>query len=373
MRLPVVERAELVIERHMPGVARSLREHNLAELESEQNPGIEIFRRYGGSRLVIPAAYGGLEASPGDVVQVQFMLGRLAPSTAVAVTMHQFTAGTFRELLHEASGMEWLAVEAVATQSLLVASAFAEGDPNGRVLEPSMTLVADGPGYRLTGVKRPCSLTASMDMITVSVRLPAPSEQFAVALIGRETDGLTVEPFWENSILAGTETGAVKFDNVSVPRSALSYVGTSADFDRTQARGYTWFELCISSAYLGIASILVDMAWARADDASKVEMASELEAGLAMLGEVARRLDDDLPGEDLLAHALLVRFSVERAIQRVTDRAFEGLGVNVISSDPVSTGLLAACRALAFHPPSRRRCLGGMAAYLSGEPLRLDA
>ena len=102
-------------------------------------------------------------------------------------------------------------------------------------------------------------------------------------------------------------------------------------------------------------------------------MASELEAGLAMLGEVARRLDDDLPGEDLLAHALLVRFSVERAIQRVTDRAFEGLGVNVISSDPVSTGLLAACRALAFHPPSRRRCLGGMAAYLSGEPLRLDA
>ena len=199
MRLPVVERAELVIERHMPGVARSLREHNLAELESEQNPGIEMFRRYGGSRLVIPAAYGGLEASPGDVVQVQFMLGRLAPSTAVAVTMHQFTAGTFRELLHEASGMEWLAVEAVATQSLLVASAFAEGDPNGRVLEPSMTLVADGPGYRLTGVKRPCSLTASMDMITVSVRLPAPSEQFAVALVGRETDGLTVEPFWETA------------------------------------------------------------------------------------------------------------------------------------------------------------------------------
>ena len=40
----------------------------------------------------------------------------------------------------------------------------------------------------------------------------------------------------------------MKFDNVSVPRSALSYVGTSADFDRTQARGYTWFELCISSA-----------------------------------------------------------------------------------------------------------------------------
>jgi alkylation response protein AidB-like acyl-CoA dehydrogenase len=371
-RLPIVAQAESVLSEYLPDLAIRLCAYGLGELESEGNPGISEFKTSGGPGLLIPTEYGGRGASAADIVQIQFALGHLSPSTAIAITMHQFTVGTFVEMLEAAPGMEWLVVEAVASQGLLVASGFAEGDPEGKVLRPSMTLAADGPGYRLNGAKKPCSLSTSMDMITVSVQTPSSPDEFAIVLLGRDTPGITVEPLWSNAVLAGAETGIVRFDNVSVPRSALSYVAGGDDLERTQLRGYTWFELCITSSYLGIAAILVEAALARATDSAIVEMAGELEPAIAMLDHVAHRLDAGEASDVLLARTLFVRFAVERAIQRATDRAFELLGVGTLSSDAPLTGLLMACRALSYHPPSRRRCEPGLASFVSGAALTLE-
>lgn len=373
VRMPALDHAKDVLERYMPGISEEMASYPLAELEAEGNPGIGVFKRYGGPGLLVPADYGGKGATAADTLEIQFALGHLAPSTAIGVTMHQFTAATFVELLSVTSGMEWIVVEAVATQGLLVASGFAEGNPEGKVLSPTMELTADDPGFRLSGVKRPCSLSTSMDMITVSVRMPPPSEDFAIVLLAAETPGISIEPLWTNSVLAGAETGTVRFENVSVPRAALSYVSADDDLDRAQIRGYLWFELCITSAYLGLATRLVAPALERfAEVGPQVAVVGEVESCLAMLGHLASRIDAGETGRDLLARTLFVRYSVERAIQRITDQAFEELGVGPLSSDSTLTGLLVASRALSYHPPSRRRSQQGLAQYLADGDLVLE-
>ena len=305
-------------------------------------------------------------------MEVQIALGFLAPSTAVAVTMHQFTAVTFVELLSARSGMEWIVIEAVATQNLLVASGFAEGDAGGKVLSPTMSLAADGPSYRLTGLKRPCSLSKSMDMITVSVLVPDATYQFGIVLLGKDTRGISVEPLWVSSVLGGTETGAVRFENVSVPSAAVSYIAGDDGLDRTQLRGYLWFELCITSSYVGIAARLISEAFARADSHQLLEMACEIESSAAILDHIAARIDDGEATDELLARALSCRYSIERSIQRATDIGMELIGVHVLAADDAVTDLVVASRALSYHPPSRRRTQDPLAQYFQGGGLHLD-
>lgn len=368
--LPWTTRALETLDRFMPGAREGLASQPFEALESEGNPGIGIFKDSGGPAALIPDDFGGGGASAREAVEIQYAIGSLAPSTAVGVTMHQFTVATLVEVLREEQGLESLIIEAVASQGLLVASAFAEGRPDGNVLDPTMTLSPDGPGYRLRGVKKPCSLAHSMDMITVSVKLPDPSDQFAVALIGATDDGLRVEPFWESPVLAGAETAAVMFDDVAVPQAALSYIAASSELDRTQIRGYVWFQLCIAASYLGIAARLVQqLPQQRADDAATGAMAGEICSGLAMLASVAARLDAGESGRDLLADALVVRYAVERAIQRSTDLAIELLGVEQVSRRPELALTLTASRALSYHPPSRRRTQSGIANWVRGGEL----
>lgn len=363
-----------IADRQLPGLIEELSAIPLEELESPGNPGIPKAKEAGVSRLLIPADYGGLGAKAPEVMAIQFALGFTAPSTAVALTMHQFTAATLMELVREVPTMEWIVMEAVATKKLLVASAFAEGRPDGKVLSPTMTLKADGPGFRLSGVKRPCSLTTSMDLITVSVNMPPPSEEFAVALIPASEEGVRVEGGWDSPVLAGAETAGIVFDEVSVPRAALSYVGSTDDMDRTQIRAYIWFELCITAAYLGIAAGLVErvLSVGRSDAARTVEMTAEIEGSRSMLGDAARRLEGGDVSDALLSRALLVRYATERSIQRATDTAFELLGVAALAGDSAVGLLLPTSRALSYHPPSRRRCEVALAEYIQGGKLVME-
>ena len=371
--LPSSARASAVLASYMPDLEDKLRSRSIIELESDSNPAIGLFKEAGGPRILIPDDWGGGGADARQAVYIQFALGSLAPSTAVAVTMHQFTVATLVELVRETRSMEAIVIEAIARESLLVASGFAEGRPDGRVLDPTMTLRADGPSYRLQGVKKPCSLTASMDMITVSVKMPDPSDQFAVALLGSSVDGLRVEPFWRSPVLAGAETAAVIFDDVSIPKAALTYVAPSTDFDRTQLRGYVWFELCIAAAYLGIAAGFIErLPQERADDTALVSMALEIESAMGMLLSAAAHLDEGGAGDDLLAEALLVRYAVERSVQRSTDLALELLGVTLLSGNPELGLIFTASRALSYHPPSRRRAQAGIAEFLRGGELVLE-
>src|SRR5262249_16005252 len=144
----------------------------LSELESENSPAIELFRRHGGPNLLVPAGYGGIGATALDAVRVQRALGAAAPSMTVATMMHHFSIGTLYAVADAVggdSGLDDLLLKRVASERMLVASGFAEGRTNQGILAPQVEAVPTDGGYLITGSKKPCSLANSMDLLTASV------------------------------------------------------------------------------------------------------------------------------------------------------------------------------------------------------------
>jgi alkylation response protein AidB-like acyl-CoA dehydrogenase len=361
-----------VLRKYLPGFLDEIETLSLGELEDASSPGIAAFKRCGGPGLLVPERFGGRGLNVIEAMRLQRAIGRYAPSVAVATTMHQFSVATLAELCAVGDGMEWLVLEAIGRQNLLVASGFAEGDPAGQVLRPSVQVERSTGGYVISGVKKPCSLSRSMDMITVSMLIGSGGdEQIAVALISARDPGMTVKPFWTSPVLAATETGEVLLSRVKVPQTVVSAAGAPEDLDDIQIRGYLWFELLICAAYLGIAGALVWRAVqaGRGDDQRRVTAVAELEAGIAALEGIGHRFMAGESGPDLLALALLVRYGVEDHVIRATDLAMLMTGVLDFALAPDPALLLASARALSWHPPSRRRGEPVLSSYLAGNPL----
>jgi hypothetical protein len=56
----------------------------------------------------------------------------------------------------------------------------------------------------------------------------------------------------------------------------------------------------------------------------------------------------------------------------MSDIGMELLGVAALAGDDALTNLVVACRALSYHPPSRRRSEPSLVQYLQGGGLVLE-
>jgi alkylation response protein AidB-like acyl-CoA dehydrogenase len=269
-------------------------------------------------------------------------------------------------------------VQGVASENQLMASGFAEGRSGTGILSPSMSATVTPEGVRITGVKRPCSLARSMDLLTASVMVPCEEgegDELAVALVPAASEGLSVSGFWSSTFLAGAESDQVTLDNVLVPPELLVRTASPAGarLDAVQTAGLVWFELLMTGSYLGSASALVERVLLndRVPDAERVRLLVEIEGATAAVEGLARRVDADAPDESALADSLYARYTVQDALARIVPRSVELLGgLNFMTSDEV--GYLAACaNGLALHPPSRSRMTGPLSAYLANEPLTI--
>jgi alkylation response protein AidB-like acyl-CoA dehydrogenase len=367
-----IERA--CLGRLLPGLDAELQKIGFHRLEHTEALGVRVIKAYGGVRLCIPKAYGGIGATATEAVHVQRALAMRAPSATIATVMHHFSVATLAELTQRSSGMEWLLLEAIAKNDLLVASGFAEADPQGKILRPHMVLEPCEKGLCITGVKRPCSLSKSMNLISVSVIAPGKARQddrLAVALIAADAEGVSTGPFWKNTILAATETGEVRFDKVRVDSKMLSYSGSPDSLDEIQTRGLMWFQLLISAAYLGVATVLVEkvVASQRASYAELARMGIELEGAMVTLTGLAHAIESGNASDHALAQALCARYAVQQAIERATSLAFELLGGLDFARSMDASYLVAAARGLSFHPPSRPKMMDRLGAYLDGQGL----
>lgn len=373
-----LERERAALTKLLPGLDEGLRDLPLMTLEGPESPGIGLFRECGGPGLLAPTALQGKGATALEAVRVQRALGSRSPSLAVATTMHHFSMATLVGLSDagEGEGLEWMLVQGVAADNRLMASGFAEGRSGTGILSPAMSATVTPEGVRVTGVKRPCSLARSMDLLTASVMVPCENgegEELAVALVPAETEGLSVSSFWASSFLAGAESDQVTLDNVLVPPELLVRTASPAGsrLDEVQTAGLVWFELLMTGSYLGAASALVERVLRkdRVPEAERVRLLVEAEGAMAAVEGLARRVDEESPDESALADSLYVRYTVQDALARIVPRAVELLGgLAFMSSDEV--GHLAACtNGLALHPPSRARMTGPLAAYLNEAPL----
>lgn len=369
-----LKRERAALEHYLPGLDELLAGTPLAELERPGSPGIKAFRDHRGPALVIPAEYGGSGADAVDAVRVQRALGARSPSLAVATTMHHFSVAGL-VVVADSGGQEWLLLEAIAKNNMLLASGFAEGRPDGKVLQPTMTATVTDEGIRISGVKRPCSLAQSMDLLTASVALPGEDggTQLAVALIPANDPGVTISPFWSSFALAGAESDQVTIDNVLVPANLVvrTEVPEGEHLDDIQTAAFVWFELLMMGAYLGAASALVERVVAsdHIADSERMRLVTGVEGAMSAVENVARQVPDCQRTQDLLVDSLLVRYNVQDTIAAVVPRAIELLGgLNFMTGDDVGY-LAAAVNGLGFHPPARAKMAGPLTSYLAGGPL----
>ncbi|WP_320775340.1 acyl-CoA dehydrogenase family protein [Streptomyces sp. CRN 30] len=373
-----LERERETLAKLLPELDPALRETPLMELERPGSPGIRLFRESGGPGLLVPEAYQGRGATALDALRVQRALGSRSPSLAVATTMHHFSMATLVGLGRLGDGPAWLLVEGVAAGNRVVASGFAEGRSGTGVLDPSMTARVTGDGVLVNGVKRPCSLARSMDILTASVLIPREDgrgDELAVALVPAESEGLSVSGFWSSAFLAGAESEQVTLTDVLVPPELVLRTATVAGerLDDLQTAGLIWFQTLMTGSYLGAASALVERVLLndRIPEHERVRLFVETEAAMATAEGVARRVDSGDLGESALAQALFTRYGVQDALGRIVPRAVELLGgLNFMTSDEVGH-LAASANGLSLHPPSRTRMTGPLSAYLADSPLTI--
>jgi alkylation response protein AidB-like acyl-CoA dehydrogenase len=364
------------LERYLPGLDKRLAEVPLLDLEQPDNPGLSMFREQGGPALLVPEAYGGLGASLADAVQVQRAIGSRSPSLAVATTMHHFSVASIVELTAMGNGMEWAILQAIAENNWLLSSGFAEGRSGQHVLAPTMKAVAVDGGLRVSGAKKPCSMTWSMDLMSASVAVADPSggpDRMAVILLPATTEGIERKRFWQSWVLAGAESDEVVLRDVLVPDALVFYPTDGPGMDLIQARGFIWFELLISAAYVGAASSLAErvIGTGRGSAEDRALLAIELESATAALELAAITAAESEDNDNALARALCARYSAERAVERAAMAASAmGGGMAFVGSSEIAY-LLAASRALAFHPPSRAAASEPLARHLAGDRLVL--
>lgn len=365
-----------VAETLTPGLLASLRDEDFDVLERRDSPGLEHFRRAGGTGVLVPTEHHGTGASAADAAALQMALGRHSPSLAVATNMHHFSVATLAEMSRSPqASMEWVMLQAIAQSNLLVASGFAEGQPGQHVYSPTLHAVEDADGVRISGQKRPCSLAWSMDVLTASVLVTAAggSTRPAVVMIPARSPGVSVEEFWSNPVLAGAESDAVILDDVLVPNRLVMYpLDDSFSDDPQYARGFAWFELLVSSSYLGNCYGMLLNALRRAKDpGALVGVAATLQMCRGSLYDLARQVDSAEESAMLLPASLLVRYAVQDALMRASTEIAEAAGGMAFISSAETSYRLAASRAMAFHPPSKAQAWSSLGESLLGADFRL--
>jgi isobutylamine N-monooxygenase len=367
-------------DRYHPGLIKSLCDTPLMDREKPGSKVIAEFRAHGGPGLVVPADFGGLGADALDAVRVMRAIGAHSPSLGAAATMHHFTVATMLALADGTARLperQLAILRRVGPDALLMSSGWAEGKTEQNILNPSMSAVRADGGYLVSGSKKPCSMSRSMDLLTLGVTVPGADGAPALAMMVLPTDsaGITVHPFWSSDIMAAAESDEVRLDQVFVADD-LVIQSTAEDplrFDDLQVAGFVWFELLITAAYTGAASALVSrvLERGRGSATDRATLGLRLEAAIGLVEGMARTIRDGELSEETIGATLVTRFAVQQLLVEAAGMAVELLGgVAFIGSSEIAY-LASAVRPLAFHPPSRTSAAQALADFFAGEPLLL--
>lgn len=374
-----LDEARNVCERHHPGMCAALADISLAEREAPGGPVLDIFRKFGGPALMVPAEYGGLGADALDASRIVRAMSSYSPSLGAATTMHHYTTATLFALARRAGRLTAAQLELladIAPGNLLVASGWAEGNPGANIVVPAATARPVEGGYLVNGGKKPCSLSRSMNVLTASAAVPVDgTPTLALLLIPADSPGVTVEKFWLSNVLAGAESDEVRLTDVYVPADLVIQTTPDAPdrLDDLQTIGFAWFEMLATSVYVGATSALVEQALAkgRGSVTDRAQAAIQLESAVALVENAARALGDGLTGDAAVSAVLVARYAATQALRDAADLAAELLGGIAFIRSPDIGYLIAAVRALAYHPPSRTAMAEALVDYLTGRPLRL--
>ncbi|WP_318433939.1 acyl-CoA dehydrogenase family protein [Photobacterium leiognathi] len=365
--------AKLFMEEQLPDLNQYLCHSDFEQLEAPESRVVEVFRQSHGARALVKKKYGGLGLDAEDVLKIQLAIGSYSPSLAIASGMHQFSIATLQSLAIGGQGLESLMLEAIAKNNLLVASAFSEGKVGQSILQSDIVARPEEKGVYISGTKMPCSLAQSMDLLTASVVVRPHDhrdEYFAVAMIHKDTPGLTVVPSWTAPFLRASQTESIVLDDVFVPWSMLVNVDGKQAYHAHLA-GFAWFELITSVSYLGMAFGLIEKvaAMGRLEGRDKLDCFCQLESQYLALKSIARDIDNT--SESTLAESLIVRYHTQKVITDVASLALSRVGGIHYIKDSYFATLAQVLHAFNYHPPAKHVMVEPLNTYFSGHPLKM--
>lgn len=341
----------------------------------------QALRESGYLAMPVPAQFEGGGASLLECAAAQRRLAAADPGLAIGVNMHLFSVGVMVEHWRRARDSSWLLLEAIASQRRLVASAFAEPGLAGSLLRSHCTATRVEKGYRVSGVKMPCSLVGRSDLICLQLQLPEDGpESLLVALVPTDSEGVRVERTWDTLGMRASESDTLRLDDCFIPDDLVFHrCRPGFDADEVFAAGLVWFCITATATYLGVAAAMLEAvrtalgkARVRHLDAVRAQLPSvqsamgELTAGiatheLACIG-LARSADAD--GADprgLLPAALALKHTAVDVCTRAVAEAAELVGAQSYGRRGPFERLLRDVQAVRFHPPVRiatRQILG---------------
>ncbi|MCQ4118931.1 acyl-CoA dehydrogenase family protein [Rhodococcus tibetensis] len=360
---------EPLLENMFPELFEYLSGTPLLTLETRGSGVVERFKTSGAIGLIVPQELGGVGASARTAIAVQREIGGRSPSLAAATTMHHLSLATLLEYAHAGTEDDLDLARAIVGANTLIASGFAEGKSGSSVFEPSMKAEQVTGGYLVSGSKKPCSMSSSMDLLTATVVVPSENGPLrGIALISAETPGLSVRPFWKTHVLGGSESDEVVLDEVFVPEQLVIADTDGQSMHRHEMTGFLWFGMLITASYLGAASRLVELLMAKPNANSDliVSAAGELEMSYSAVESIARRFDGGERGADLSAQLLLVRYATRDSLTRSAASSVAGLGGSAFIDKPEVAYLESVVHAYGFHPPFRSQMAAGIVEYLEG-------
>lgn len=307
--------------------------------------------------MLVPRQYGGGGASARDAVRFQLALGALAPSVAIATTMHHYKLAALANVATSGDRNAQRVLEDIASGAKLVASGGAESTPGKDLRSLGSWAVRDADAYLVTGLKRPCSLATSMDMLSMMIELRTGDgslDGYAQAFVRAGAQGMKCEPFWRSSVFLAAGSHAVRLSGVRVPLDHVFALRGKTGL-RFAADCYLWFQLLISAAYLGIACCVAQATSPARRSASRAWTAAMtrvrwLEDGLLA---AARAVDERGPLRDQLNLAIGARDRIEDEVSVLGGQLLRAAGGASFARTSFYTMLAGALNAIAFHPPQR--------------------
>jgi alkylation response protein AidB-like acyl-CoA dehydrogenase len=334
---------------------------------------LAALKEHGYFGLAVPEKFSGRGATMTQCCAIQLDLGAADAGLAIALNMHLFTVGVVLEHWLRNRDLSWALMEAIATQNRLVASAFAEPALGGSILRSTCVATPVEDGYRLRGVKSPCSLARRADLICLQAEAKEErADRLIVALIPSAQEGIRVEPTWDALGMRSSESDKIVFEDCFVPDELVFHrCVPGRDTDPVFCAGLCWFCLMTIGVYLGIAHAALRAANEILGKAKLYHLGvvrGELPSFQGQLGDIAASLftlecacfglagkcdSADADKTELLPLALSLKQEAIEICTRTVAGAMDLGGASAYGRKSPLARMLRDINAIRFHPPTR--------------------
>ncbi|WP_078891959.1 acyl-CoA dehydrogenase family protein [Streptomyces sp. NRRL S-350] len=215
--------------------------------------GIEAVHEAGLLTLTVSRKYGGPGGTLTDTVRVLSQLGRGDASVAVV------TAFTLLRHAAQARRADWptAGYRKLLTESrrgpALVNTLWAEpGAQPGEL--PRTVARRDGDGWLLTGRKTYCTGAEALAWMAVTARTDEAEPRIGTFLVRGESEGLEIDPTWDQLGLRASAGHDVVLDRVRVPADLALGLGGRGPGEGAEAElSRAWHDLALSAVAIGVA------------------------------------------------------------------------------------------------------------------------